>query len=258
MTQKDADSQDFKHFKGKDAIGHVAEAQAQGIISAAEIHGTELPGHVSAACDAARETAVILSLVWVILTQFPLDPFFMTSILGILAGGLILWKGGRSAWLGWSRLERLHRVVAQEKWEIEHNRPQERDELKALYAAKGFEGKLLDDVVDVLMADGDRLLRVMVEEEMGLSLESHEHPLKQCMGAVLGSLGATIACLIGLIVYPFYGLLVGACLAIILGAAYAAQRADNKIIPAIVWNVALAVVAFGFVYFMAKDIFVVG
>ncbi len=90
---------------------------------------------------------------------------------------------GRSAWLGWSRLERLHRILAQEKWEIEHNREQEREELGVLYAAKGFEGKLLEDVLDVLMADGDRLLKVMVEEELGLTLESQVHPLKQGLGA---------------------------------------------------------------------------
>ena len=55
------------HFKGKDAIEHVAEAQAQGIIASAEIHGTELPGYISAGTDAARETAFILSIAWIVL-----------------------------------------------------------------------------------------------------------------------------------------------------------------------------------------------
>src|SRR5262249_17492251 len=133
------------HFKGKDAIEHVAEAQAQGIIASAEIHGTEIPGHISAATDAARETGLVLALVWVILAFLQLPFFVIALFIDIFACGWILWKMGRSAWLGWFRLERLHRIVAQEKWEIEHHRQQEREELKALYAAKGFEGKLLED-----------------------------------------------------------------------------------------------------------------
>ena len=32
------------------------------------------------------------------------------------------------------------------------------------------------------MADGDRLLRVMLEEELGFSLEVYDHPLKQALG----------------------------------------------------------------------------
>jgi vacuolar iron transporter family protein len=237
------------HFKGKEAIEHVAEAQAQGIISSSEIHGTEIPGYYSAATDAAREVAIILAMVGILLIL--VSPIKVTGeFLAVLAGGLIIWKTGRSAWLAWFRIERLHRVVAQEKWEIEHHRQQEREELKALYAAKGFEGKLLEDVLDVLMADGDRLLRVMIEEELGLSLESHEHPLKQSLGAFVGSLTAAIVCLIGFFIFPPGGLLIGAVLAIGIASALAAQEERNRLIPAIVWNLGISALAFGFVYFM--------
>lgn len=238
------------HFKGKEAIEHVAEAQAQGIISSSEIHGTEIPGHISAATDAARETAVALALVWILLAEMGL-PFFQTAaLLAVFAIGWVIWKTGRSAWLAWFRLERLHRIVAQEKWEIEHHRQQERDELKALYAAKGFEGKLLEDVMDVLMADGDRLLRIMVEEELGLSLESHEHPLKQCIGALIGSLLSALLCLVLFYIYPAWGLLIGSVIGLGLGSAIAAQHERNKVIAAIVWNLGIGAVAFGFVYFI--------
>lgn len=238
------------HFKGKEAIEHVAEAQAQGIISSTEIHGTEIPGHISAATDAARETAVVLALVWVLLMELQLPFAQIATLLAIFAGGWILWKTGRSAWLAWSRLERLHRIVAQEKWEIEHHRQQERDELKALYAAKGFEGKLLEDVMDVLMADGDRLLRVMVEEELGLSLESHEHPLKQSIGALTGSFLAALLCLLAFFIYPQWGLLIGSIAGLGVGSAIAAQHERNKIVPAVIWNLGIGAIAFGFVYFI--------
>lgn len=238
--------QDPVHFKGKDAIGHVAEAQAQGIISAAEIHGTEIPGHLSAGADAARETSLILASLWILLAYFQL-PVLIPFL--IYAGALLIWKTGRSAWLGWSRIERLHRVVEQEKWEIEHHRQQEREELKVLYASKGFEGKLLEDVLDVLMADGDRLLRVMVEEELGLTLQSHEHPLKQAVGAAFGVLFSSILCFFGLLAYPPLGLLIGAFAALSAAAALAAWKERNRIIPAVVWNMGLCILSLAFLYF---------
>lgn len=230
--------EEYSHFKDKDAIGHVVEAQARGVISAAEIHGIETPGHISAFADTMRETALILLLF---------SPLFFqdSSLWFYFLFGWISWKIGRAAWLGWARLERLHRVLEQEKWEIEHNRPQERDELRELYRAKGFEGKLLEDVLQVLMADGDRLLKVMVEEELGLSLENVEHPLKQGLGAGLGASLAAVLCLLALYFFSLPGLLIAAFLIVACAAALLASYAQNRIIPAIVWNVALAFLAYG-------------
>lgn len=244
-----------KHFKDKDAIAHVAEKQVEGFIASSEIHGTEIPGHIHASADAARDTAVALVLVWIILVHHAVAPNQITLVLATFTGGWMLWKAGRSAWLGWSRLERLHRIIEQEKWEIEHHRQQERQELAVMYAAKGFEGKLLEDVLDVLMADGDRLLRVMVEEELGLSLEDQEHPLKQSLFAAIGSLIAGIICIVSYLIYPSWGLLIGALLVTGTSAAIAAQRAGNQLIPAFVWNIALAVLTIGFVYFMLPYLF---
>lgn len=242
------------HFKDKDAIGHVAEAQAQGVIASAEIHGLEIPGYISAGADAARETAIALLLIWTILIPFnPLSSHFLPIVLQMLAVfafGWSIWKGGRSAWLGWFRLERLHRILEQEKWEIEHHRPQERSELGALYATKGFEGKLLEDVLDVLMADDNRLLRVMVEEELGLSLASYEHPLKQGLGAFLGAVSASLVCLAAFLLYPSLGLVAGSFLVMVIASAVLASHAQNRWAPAIIWNIGLGALSFGCVYFL--------
>lgn len=254
MNKNDSNLQPA-HFKGKEAIEHVAEAQAKGIISSSEIHGTELPGHISSGTDAARETAFILLLIGWLLYSLGLPNTQILEVLAVISGSLILWKTGRGAWLAWFRLERLHRIVAQEKWEIEHHRQQEREELKALYAAKGFQGKLLEDVLDVLMADGDRLLRVMVEEELGLSLESHEHPLKQSLGALVGTLFASALCLLGFVIFPPWGLLLGALLALICGAAKAAIQERNRMIASITWNLGILAVSFGFLFFILDYIF---
>ena len=66
-----------------------------------------------------------------------------------------------------------------------------------MYEQKGLSGDLLDQVIEVLMADDNRLLRVMLEEELGLTLESYEHPLKQAAGAGLGVLSAFLGAVLG-------------------------------------------------------------
>lgn len=236
----------------KNAIEHVMEARAKGIILSTEVHGLEMPGYFSAAGDAARESAVILPLLALILAAFPLSFSAALKLLLIFAFGWLLWKTGRSAWLGWFRLERLHRVLEQERWEIEHHRPQEKEELRVLYAAKGFEGKLLDDVIDVLMADNDRLLRVMVEEELGLSIASHEHPLKQGLGAAFGVIAGSAICLLSWALWPFYGIFFGSFLVITGATLHTAKSAQNNAIAAIVWNLGLAAAAFASVYFFLE------
>jgi vacuolar iron transporter family protein len=169
--------------------------------------------------------------------------------------GWLIWKCGRSAWLGWSRLERLHRILEEERWEIEHNRDQERDELKTLYAAKGFEGKLLDEVLDVLMADGDRLLKVMVEEDLGLSLEVHEHPLKQTLGAACGVVGSAAVCLSFFYLWPIGGLYLSAIAILGFSGYLSAHYQGNRFTSAIVWNLAVAFLSIGSTKFLL-DFFV--
>lgn len=248
----DHESENPAHFKGKNALHHVIEAQAAGIVSASEIHGTEIPGHLSAAGDAARETALLLAIVWVLLFHLNHSSVENLTLLVIFSIGWLIWKTGRSAWLGWFRLERLHRVLEQERYEIEHHFQQERDELRVLYAAKGFEGKLLEDVLDVLMADNDRLLKIMVEEELGLSLETTEHPLKQGLGAFFGVLTASIITLALYYFWPQFGIYLGAAATIGLASAMTAYLAQNEPIPAIIWNIGLAFFSIGTVYFLLQ------
>lgn len=242
------------HFKDKEAIEHVIEAQAKGIISSSEIHGTEISGSMAAAADASREMALVLLLIWSMLSLLIPNMQIFVFLL-IFSIGWSIWKFGRSAWLGWSRLERLHRVLEQERWEIEHNREQEKEELRELYAAKGFEGKLLDTVVDVLMADDNRLLRVMVEEELGLSLATQEHPLKQGLGGLFGSLITAFVCLTALFFFSFYGLIAATMLFLAATGALLAYLSHNRTIPAIIWSIGLGIVSYGTVKFLLLQLF---
>lgn len=235
------------HFKGKEAMAHVVEVQAHGKFVSEEIHGAEAPGYLVAATDAARDSAIFFLLLSLFFLSTPITNIWI--VWGVFIGW-IFWKMGRSAWLGWIRLERLHRLMAEEKWEIDNHREQERSELTALYAAKGFEGKLLDDVIDVLMSDNDRLLRVMLEEELGLSLEDQDHPLKQGLGAGMGALITLAICSLS---YWFGGMngLIGASFAMIAFAAgLSAYLEKNRVVNAVIWNLGIAVLSYGSAYFL--------
>ena len=231
------------HFEDRDALSHVVEKKVAGYLALSESHGMELPGHLSSGADAARETTLFLFICWMLLAA-PLPILFSVGL------ACIAWKSGRSAWLGYARLERLHRLMDEEKHEIEHHREQEREELKALYRAKGFEGKLLEDVMDVLMADNDRLLRVMLEEELGLSLQAYDHPLKQCFGAFVGSFLSVGLFITACFFLPFWGVLALSMLLIGGGAAVSAAYERNSVIPSIVWNLAIAGLSVGVGHFV--------
>lgn len=227
------------HTKNSTSIDRVVEKRAQGIIASSEIHGTEIPGSISAGTDSARETAVLLLLINLLLLHFNIPPPQALPIFLLVSFGWLIWKCGRSAWLGWSRLERLHRILEEERWEIEHHRELEREELKTLYIAKGFEGKLLEEVLDVLMADGDRLLKIMVEEELGLSLEVHEHPLKQALGAAIGVLCSALLTTLLYFFWPTGGLYLSAIAILGFSGYLSAFYQGNRFTSAIVWNLAI-------------------
>ncbi len=232
------------HFQGKTVVEHLKEARAKGARAAEEVHGVEMPGHLAALADAAKDTAFALLILWMATGNFRLMLLF--------ACGWLLWKTGRSASIAWARLERLHRLIEEERWEIEHHRAQERDELTELYRAKGFTGKLLEEAIDVLMADDDRLLRVMLEEELGLTLGSYEHPLKQCVGAALGVIGSALVLLLGFHLDASYGLPICAFLILSASSGISAALEHNRTLNAIIWNLSLAILTAGAAYFLKE------
>lgn len=233
-----------EHFQGLSVSEHLKMAQRKGKIASEELHGSELPGHLAAGSETAKEMAIGLLLLWTLGASFP--------FLALFALGWLLWKSGRIAIAGWAKLERLHRLIEEERWEIEHHREQEKEELKELYQAKGFQGKLLDEVVDVLMADDNRLLKVMLEEEIGLSLEVYEHPLKQALGAAIGALAVAIPLLFVQNFWPSWGVPLLSFFSIAVAAYLTALFEKRSPLPALVWNSTLALFCAGSLYFALK------
>jgi VIT1/CCC1 family predicted Fe2+/Mn2+ transporter len=64
-----------------------------------------------------------------------------------------------------------------EYWEIENIPEKEKEEIREIYQEKGFEGKLLEQVVDVITSDKDRWVDVMMKEELGM-MENSKSPFK--------------------------------------------------------------------------------
>jgi vacuolar iron transporter family protein len=247
MTQQ---SSQYAHFKGKDALHHIVEVQATGKLASSEFHGMEAAGSFFAAFDAAKDVAITLTVFIVILSFFDFTPDILFALFFSLSGALLFWKFSRATLLAWSRLERLHRVAEEEQREIIEKRPQEREELIALYSAKGFVGKLLEDAVDVMMADGDRLLRVMLQEELGFRLEETEHPLIQGLGAALGALSAQLALFFAFFAFEKIGAICVTVLIVALASAIPTLREKNRVIRSIVWNIGLALFSIAACYYL--------
>jgi vacuolar iron transporter family protein len=238
------------HFKGKSAYEHLKEARCTGAKATSENHGTEAPGSFAAAIDSARDMGMILALTTIVLAHY--EYIHLAVILGFVGIGYAVWKVCRSALLGWARFERLHRLIEQERWEIEHHRDQEREELMEMYKLKGFTGKLLDDSVEVLMADDNRLLLIMLEEELGLKLCSFEHPLKQAFGALIGSVVGFAFIFVAAIFGALTGMWISFFILYLGLACLSAKREGNHMIKAAVWNLATGFFSLGILYFILE------
>lgn len=96
--------------------------------------------------------------------------------------------------------EFFEREIERERSEIDQMPEREKDEVRRIYAAKGFEGAELEMVVKRITSDRNVWLKCMMEEELGLIYESMDSPFK--VGLITG-LSFVLGGLVPLI--PFLG-----------------------------------------------------
>lgn len=103
------------------------------------------------------------------------DIIIILGFANLLADGFSMAIG---AYLS-SKSERslYYKQRAIEYWEVDNLPEKERDEIREIYRAKGFEGDTLEKIVDVITADKDRWVNVMMKEELEMTLDD-KSPIK--------------------------------------------------------------------------------
>jgi VIT1/CCC1 family predicted Fe2+/Mn2+ transporter len=96
-----------------------------------------------------------------------------------------------------SNIDYYNRYKKIEYWEVDNMPEKEKEEVREIYEAKGFEGALLDKVVEVITADKDRWVEVMMKEELEMQGEM-KSPFKVGLATYLSFL---LVGIIPLIVY---------------------------------------------------------
>jgi len=108
--------------------------------------------------------------------NLPLSTVLILGFANLLADGLAMGLGN---YLGIkSEVDYIRRERRLEGWETVHAPDLERKEIEAIYQRKGFKGKELQRVVEVITGNKKVWVDTMMTEELGLPTEKSEHPVK--------------------------------------------------------------------------------
>ncbi|MCP4247901.1 MAG: hypothetical protein GY778_12705 [bacterium] len=174
-----------------DMADHISAARQR----ARHMLGTE--GHLGEVDDLgqalirARDAILLTWLWWLALIGFGVTAE-VGPILVVTGVALSIFLGLNAGSATRAEVAYYESELARERHEIQTTPEHEREEVRALYASKGFRPPLLDQVVDTLCADDDRLLKVMMEEELGLFIHRLSHPVLVGLYHAGGSLAGAL------------------------------------------------------------------
>lgn len=151
-----------------------------------ELHGSRLGPVIHDIVYGAHD-GIVTTFAVVAGTVGAALPHSVIIILGVanlLADGMSM---GAGAFLSLrSERDQFDRLRKEELEEIEQDAELERYEVRNFYEKRGFKGKDLDRVVDVLTSDKEIWVETMMREEHGLTEESTMHPLFHGIATFLG------------------------------------------------------------------------
>jgi VIT1/CCC1 family predicted Fe2+/Mn2+ transporter len=84
-----------------------------------------------------------------------------------------------------TRIEFIQKERKREEWEIDHMAESEKQEIRDIYAKKGFTSELLDEIVKVITARKKVWVDTMMKEELGL-IEDGKKPVDAATSTILG------------------------------------------------------------------------
>ena len=104
-----------------------------------------------------------------------------------------------------ARIEFIQKERKREEWEIDNMEESERQEIRDIYAKKGFAAELLDEIVRVITARRKVWVDTMMKEKLGL-IEDDRRPLDTAASTIFGFAVIGIIPLIPFIVIYVTGL----------------------------------------------------
>ena len=84
-----------------------------------------------------------------------------------------------------ARIEYIQKERAREEWEIDNMEESERQEIRDIYAKKGFTAELLEEIVKVITTRRKVWVDTMMKEELGL-IEDGRRPLDTAASTMFG------------------------------------------------------------------------
>jgi VIT1/CCC1 family predicted Fe2+/Mn2+ transporter len=182
-----------------DPIRHLSDARrrAQLALYSGEHHHLPGGGYLPDATGGLLRGAMVGGSVLAAGLALSLGRTELLSMLAVVVCAHAFAEGLLAARSSSVQLDFYRREIRREAKEIEEDIEGERAELTALYATKGLKGPVLKEAVDQICADPEILLKVMMEEELGIFTSRFEHPalsgLVDACAAVLGAAPAGIA-----------------------------------------------------------------
>lgn len=119
-----------------------------------------------------------------------LETIFITLVAASVAGALSMAAGEYVS--NKSESDFYNHEIEQERLEIELCPHIEKEELRLIYQRKGFEGQLLEEVVDTLTRDKELWVNEMVVDELGVADIEQDSGIKTSLIILVSFLGGAI------------------------------------------------------------------